>query len=223
MPWLICFDVDGTLVDSQASIISGMNAAFDALKLPQPDAGDVLALVGLSLPVLFNRLAPGLSAQTYDDLSEAYKNYYVAARAEGRDTSQLYGGVSALLHDLNARDNLILGAATGKAMRGLDHMIASHGFEGLFVTKQTADLHPSKPHPAMLNAASRETGIDPQNAIMIGDTSFDIDMGHAAGFHTIGVTWGYHSLQILEQAGCKHFAHEVADLPKLIDDIMGAT
>ena len=112
----------------------------------------------------------------------------------------------------------VLGTATGKARRGLDVVIDAHGLHGLFVTLQTADLHPSKPHPSMLAAACNETGINPARAIMIGDTSYDMEMGKAAGVKTIGVAWGYHPLADLEP-----FADAIAQtaqaLPTLIDDL----
>ena len=85
-----------------------------------------------------------------------------------------------------------LGIATGKSRRGLDHVLAAHGLAPMFATTQVADDHPSKPHPSMIRAALAETGADPAQSVMIGDTSFDMDMGRAAGVRTIGVSWGYH-------------------------------
>jgi len=125
------------------------------------------------------------------------------------------------LNGLPPSPELVLGAATGKAMRGLDYVIESHGLEGVFITKQTADLHPSKPHPAMLEAASAQTGIAPARGIMIGDTTFDIDMAKAAGFHAIGVAWGYHDAMHLRAAGADQVAQSVAEIAPLIDEIRG--
>jgi phosphoglycolate phosphatase len=90
--------------------------------------------------------------------------------------------------------------ATGKSRRGLDRMIAHHGLGGYFQSTQVADNHPSKPHPSMLDATLSETGVLAQNAVMIGDTSYDMIMGKAAGFHTVGVSWGYHSVEELADA-----------------------
>ena len=95
---------------------------------------------------------------------------------------------------------VLIGAATGMARRGLDHVIAVHGFERHFVTRQTADAHPSKPHPSMLTTALAETGVAPGRAVMVGDTDFDIDMGRAAGVRTVGVQWGYHPVERLARA-----------------------
>src|SRR3546814_4336617 len=85
-----------------------------------------------------------------------------------------------------------MGVATGKSDRGLGLCLAHLGIGSRFVTLQTADRHPSKPHPAMLNAAMAEAGATPQATLMIGDTSFDMAMGCAAGARSVGVTWGYH-------------------------------
>ena len=93
-----------------------------------------------------------------------------------------------------------MGVATGKSRRGLDHVLEAHGLRRFFVTEQVADHHPSKPHPSMVQAALAETGVAPEDAVMIGDTSFDIDMGRAAGVRTVGVGWGYHGAGRLERA-----------------------
>ena len=99
---------------------------------------------------------------------------------------------------------MLLGIATGKARRGVDYLCAVHGLENRFITIQTADTSPSKPHPDMIYQALRETGAAPARTVMIGDTSFDMDMARAAGTHGIGVTWGYHDRDLLERAGAAH-------------------
>ena len=199
---LVVFDVDGTLVDSQADIVSCMNAAFAGMDQPEPARADVLGLVGLSLDVLMPKLAPNLTPADHALLIQAYKGTYMTQRriAGTVASSPLYEGALDCLHRLNAMPDVLLGVATGKSKRGLDRLIEGHGLEGLFVTQQVADFHPSKPHPAMLLTAMAEAGVDSADAIMIGDTSFDMDMAASAGMRSIGVNWGYHTPEKLQAA-----------------------
>ncbi|MEO0389497.1 MAG: HAD-IA family hydrolase, partial [Pseudomonadota bacterium] len=190
---LVVFDVDGTLVDSQRDIVGGMRHAFGLMNLPAPDKDTILATVGLSLPQTMARLAPDASSTTQDALVEAYKTTYAERRlfAGSADSSPLYPGARDCLEKLHAIPDVLLGIATGKSRRGLDALLDAHDLRHLFVTLQHADLHPSKPHPAMVQAALSETGIDPDMATMVGDSSYDMDMARAAGLRAIAVTWGY--------------------------------
>lgn len=199
---LVIFDVDGTLVDSQADILGAMAAAFADQSLPVPPREAVLSIVGLSLDVAMARLVPDLPEQRRDALVAGYKDAYMTARkaSDTRQTSPLYPGARAVLQALAQQPHTLLGVATGKSQRGLDALIASHGLEGLFVTRQVADHHPSKPHPSMLLTALRETGVDAADAVMVGDTSYDMDMARAAGLRGIGVSWGYHAPAALSAA-----------------------
>ena len=97
-------------------------------------------------------------------------------------------------------DEILLGVATGKAQRGLDHAYDAHNIGHFFETSQTADTHPSKPHPSMLHQTLADTGVESARAVMVGDTEFDMEMGRAAGFKTIGVSWGYHPVSRLGAA-----------------------
>lgn len=210
-PALVVFDVDGTLIDSRAMILAAMRAAFRARGLEAPDEAETLAIVGLSLPVAVRRLRPDLPEAEADRIAACYRAAFREIRAEtgGEAAAPLYPGTRAMLARLAARPELRLGIATGKSRQGLAHMLAAHGLGDVFATTQTADLHASKPDPAMLAAALAETGIGPERAVMVGDTEFDIAMGRAAGTATIGVAWGYHPVTRLEAAGAgrilRHF------------------
>lgn len=214
---LAIFDVDGTLVDSQADILASMNAAFAAADVVPPSRAEILGIVGLSLPVAMATLAPGQPQPVLARMVEGYKDHYVALRQAG-GPSPLYPGILDMLEDLARRDDLLLGVATGKSRRGLDALLDSLGLRRFFVNAQCADDHPSKPHPAMLNAALSETGCDASRAVMIGDTSFDMDMARAAGIAGVGVTWGYHARDRL--AGAAAVVDHVPDLVRSIDNIL---
>lgn len=220
---LILFDVDGTLVDSQGDIVASMEAAYRAVGLDCPDRAAILGIVGLSLNVAVERLTPGLGAETYETLVQTYKDSYHQRRVElgVLATSPLYPGIRDVLMQMQAVPEFLLGVATGKSRRGLDALLAGHGLERVFLTQQVADHHPSKPHPAMVLAALAETGVEPANAVMIGDTEFDMQMARAAGVRSIGVSWGYHTADRLD--GADVVVHEVAQLAEAITGFWGMT
>jgi phosphoglycolate phosphatase len=216
---LVIFDVDGTLVDSQADILGAMHLAFAGEGLLTPPREEVLGVVGLSLDVLMPRLAPEADAGTLARLVQGYKDAYMSLRSEqgGEISSPFYPSARATLEALQAQPDVLLGVATGKSRRGLDKLIEAHELKGIFVTQQVADFHPSKPHPAMLLAALSETGVEPENAVMVGDTTFDMEMAQDAGITGIGVSWGYHPPAHLVAA--KHILESFDALPPLLDKI----
>lgn len=209
---LVIFDVDGTLVNSQADILAAMAATFAAVDQPLPPRETVLGVVGLSLDVLMPQLAPDLSEATHGKMVQAYKDAYMDLRAKAgvAQSSPLYPGALDTLRALHAQPETLLGVATGKSRRGLDKLIEGHGLEGLFVTQQVADHHPSKPHPAMILQALSETGVVADNAVMVGDTSFDMQMAAAAGVRGVAVSWGYHPATRLGDA-----THRISDFAAL--------
>jgi phosphoglycolate phosphatase len=191
---LIIFDVDGTLVDSQGDIVASMHHAFAEIGAPAPERAAIIGIIGLSLDVAMTRLAPDLDTAAHVALVEEYKRSYMGRRvvAGAAESSPLFPGTRQMLEALSTRADLLLGIATGKSRRGLDKLLEGHDLTNLFVNTQVADHHPSKPHPAMLLAALAETGTSATDAVMIGDTTYDMDMARAAGIATIGVEWGYH-------------------------------
>ncbi|MFV0359724.1 HAD-IA family hydrolase [Tropicimonas sp.] len=219
---LVVFDVDGTLVDSQAHIMAAMEYAYRAVGIAPPGRAEVLSIVGLSLPLAIERLAPDLSPGTRLALAEGYRESFASLRqTDGENLSSLFPGMRPVLDGLLGRDDLLVGIATGKSRRGLRHVLAAHGLTGAFVTEQVADDHPSKPNPSMLFRALEKTGAEARNAVMIGDTTFDIEMGRAAGFATIGVAWGYHPTDALRAAGADCIVETAAALPARIESLRG--
>jgi len=198
-PRLVIFDVDGTLVDSQVSILTAMRAAFAQAGLESPPAARILSIVGLSLDQAIWQLVPEQDDATRAALVASYKEAFRVRRladTSGQD-APLYPGARTALDRLAGQSDVVLGVATGKSRRGLDALIERHDLHHVFATRQVADDHPSKPHPAMILAAMAETGCAPTNTVMIGDTSFDMDMAQAAGVAGIAVTWGYHAPDLL--------------------------
>lgn len=213
---LVVFDCDGTLVDSQAAIVRSMDTAFASAGLPAPDRAAVRRIVGLSLPQALLELAPAASEDQRRHALETYKASFRAARSEGTLEQPLYPGMAELLRRLHGAGRA-LGVATGMSDRGLAACLARHGVSDLFGTLQTADRHPSKPHPAMLEAALMEAGAAPGEAVMVGDTVYDIAMAQAAGVRAVGVAWGYHEPEELLVAGAIGVAASAEELEILID------
>ncbi|MEO0679341.1 MAG: HAD-IA family hydrolase [Pseudomonadota bacterium] len=217
---LVVFDVDGTLIDSQAFILAAMRRGFDAVGRAAPPDAAILSIVGLSLPEAVRRLAPDLPGPRAEALVDAYRRAFRAQREDsgGEAASPLYPGARAALRRLAAQPATLLGVATGKARRGLDHALAAHGLDGLFQTLQTSDLHPSKPHPSMLQATLRDAGVEAGRAAMVGDSSYDMQMARSAGLFAIGVAWGYHDADALRAAG----AEAVIDRFEALDAVLDA-
>lgn len=202
MARLIIFDVDGTLVDSQEMILASMTGAFAAVGLERPPREAVLGIVGLSLVPAMAALRPDQPEAVHIALAEAYKAAYRRLReTEGADAlSPFFPGALAALDRLGGQGHL-LGIATGKARRGLEHMLDGHGLRPRFAVTQTADDAPSKPHPGMVLNCLVAAGVAPTDAVVIGDTEFDMAMARAAGAHAVGVAWGYHDRARLERGG----------------------
>lgn len=211
MTRLAIFDCDGTLVDGQASICNAMERAFAEYGLPLPDRNAVRRIVGLSLPQAMRRLLPEAQDDRHHALTEAYKRAFRGAREAGELSQPLFEGIKNTIERLRAA-GWLLGVATGMSRRGLEHVLAMHDLAACFCTLQTADDHPSKPHPAMAEAALFEAGADRREAVMIGDTVYDMQMARDAGLRAIGVAWGYHEPRELTAAGAEWIAETPAGL-----------
>lgn len=212
---LVLFDCDGTMIDSQHDIVEAMVRAFDAVKLEPPSRALTLSVIGLSLPHAMARLVPHADDAFHLHLAETYREAFRAMRQAGGVREPLYDGIRELIETLREA-GWLLGVATGKSDRGLIHALEIHGLRDRFVTLQTADRHPSKPHPGMALAAMAEAGVEADSTVMIGDTSFDIEMAHNAGIRSIGVTWGYHSAEELRDAGAHAVAVDMTELARHI-------
>ncbi len=198
---LILFDVDGTLVDSQHMIVAAVTHAFAIERITLPEREEILSIVGLSLyeaMMVLGNNAPDFPAEV---LAGHYRTAFRELRLGGQHDELLFPGSREVIERLSARDDLLLGLATGKSMRGVRAILENHGMEGRFLTIQTADDNPSKPDPGMVNRAMAELGVQPADTVVVGDTAWDMRMARAAGACAIGVGWGYHVRGRLVEAG----------------------
>ena len=212
---LAVFDCDGTLVDSAATICRAIEQGFAACGIAAPGREASRGIIGLSVVEAMQALHPAGSEDEHQALSTAYKASFADLRRLGLAEEPLFEGIVDAIEGLEAR-GWLLGVATGKSDRGLAHILELHGLHPRFVTLQTADRHPSKPHPSMLWQAMADAGAAPETTVMIGDTSYDMAMAKAAGAHAIGVAWGSHSATVLRETGADAVATHASQLIALI-------
>jgi phosphoglycolate phosphatase len=212
---LIIFDLDGTLINSEAIILGAQYETFRRCGRVHPGREAGLGIVGLTLDIAMARLA-GL-AEPDDVLTETYRQVFSSMRVRAETDPSLdeplFAGVAETLAELKRHTGLKLGIATGKSRKGAEFIVARHGWQSLFDTVQSADDAPSKPHPGMIQRAMAETGASPERTAMVGDSSFDIEMAVAAGVVPVAVSWGFQPVESLVALGARHVLREFPELP----------
>jgi phosphoglycolate phosphatase len=213
---LIIFDFDGTLADSRKLIIEAHRQVFSQFGLPVPAPEASLALIGRSLELVLSELA-GPDAPVAA-MTTAYQPIVKQLRADPAFADLPFAGVNELLLELGARKDFRLGIATGHISSAIEPALATFGWREQFCTVQSADKAPSKPHPGMILQALAEADAAAEDAVMIGDTAFDMEMARAAGIAAVGVAWGYHPRDRLIAAGADWVAETIEDLrTRLLD------
>ena len=219
---LAVFDCDGTLVNSQYSIIRCMQAAFNKAGLSQPNEECIRRIIGLPLTEGIQVLNPEISEGIIEKIKVSYSSFWQALRKNSELDEPLYTGAIEVLDELVAR-GWILGIATGKSYRGLLATLEKHNILEIFESLQTADKAEGKPAPAMLINAMADVGTTAKNTFMIGDTTFDMAMALNAGVTGIGVDWGYHDSSELKAYGAHMVIKHYSDLPDVLDQIQSAS
>jgi phosphoglycolate phosphatase len=217
---LIIFDFDGTLVDSRPLILESHRIVFSEFRLPAPPPDRSLALVGKSLDVILAELA-GPSAPILE-MVKAYDLLLPILRANAIFAERPFDGIDDLLHDLNDTADTVMAIATGHRSDTIAPALHALRWNEFFRTIQAADTAPSKPHPAMLLQALTATGIKAEDAIFIGDTTFDMQMAQAARLRSIGVGWGHHGAERLTAAGADQVTGTVDELRRAIGAALDA-
>ena len=215
---LAVFDVDGTLVDSRASILNAMIEGANEIGVSPPTYEDVRAIVGLSLVEAVAQMRPDLDEATVQAYAEAYKRAFIRFHEDPDFVEPLYKGAADLLAELKA-EGWAIGMATGKSRRGVDRNIEVHNWHDIFDCAFCADDGPSKPHPHMLNLNMQALGFAPEHTVMIGDTAHDIVMARQAGVYAIGVTWGFHTADELFEAGSDEIVSDFNELREVLQNV----
>jgi phosphoglycolate phosphatase len=217
---LVLLDCDGTLVDSQQAIVSAMTAAWQAAGLRIPDPQAVRRVVSLPLTEAIAVLLPGGEDWFIKRLAGLYRDAFYRERHHERPESEpLYPGVHEALTAMRA-SGLGLGIATGKSFKGLVTVLEQHRLIDFFATLQTADRGLGKPNPDMVFRAQEETCSALADIVVVGDSTFDMEMACRAGVRAVGVAWGYHSVDELEAAGACRIVHRWDELPQAVLDVM---
>lgn len=213
---LVIWDIDGTLVDSHETIYRAMSHGLARAGLPPLPASRVMSIVGLSLPVAVAALLPDATPAQREVVVAGYREDYQLQRQ--RAESPLFSGALDCLQTLARRDDLLMAVATGKSRRGLDALLDAHALRPMFAVTHCADDHPSKPAPGMVLACLRDTGTEAADAVMVGDTTFDVQMAVSAGVAAFGVAWGHHPAADLLATGARAVAPDFAALTRLIEE-----
>jgi phosphoglycolate phosphatase len=190
---LLIFDWDGTLMDSEARIVACVKAAVRDLGLPSLSDDAIRNIIGLGLREAVDTLFPGAHDQLHQDIVTRYRRHYFDPR---RTPSQLFQGAGQAIETL-AREEYLLAVATGKSRAGLNQVLDYTGLGEYFHATRCADETFSKPHPLMLEQILDELGVFPEEALMIGDTEYDLQMAANAGMPALGVTCGVHAVERL--------------------------
>ncbi|MDG1859008.1 MAG: HAD-IA family hydrolase [Emcibacteraceae bacterium] len=212
---LAIFDCDGTLVDGQHMIISAMKYASDQCRIPYPGDEPVRRIVGLSLLEAISRVYPTLTDGDHQLIRTEFIEHFQHLRTLEDHNEPLYEGIKEVILELSDM-GVLLGVATGKSTRGLKNTLLNHGLTDHFVTLNTADDGPGKPHPSMINVALSDAGVERENAFMIGDTTYDMVMAKNAGVRSVGVTWGYHPEDELVTSGADHIINHISEFIELV-------
>ena len=208
---LIVFDWDGTLMDSTAVIASSLQAACRDVGLAEPSTEDALFVIGLNLSDTFRRVAPQLDKEGQAALAERYRHHFLAREPQ----MPLYAGVREMIEELHGGGRR-LAVATGKARRGLDRVLESTRLKPYFAATRCADEGFAKPHPGMLLTLLEVTGVEPRRALMVGDTTHDLELAANAGVDAVAVSYGAHSLQLLATRPAVARCESVQDLHRWI-------
>jgi len=203
---MVVFDVDGTLLDSQSAIVDCLQRAFQQSGCEKPQISAVRSIIGLSLPEAVGRLASDVSSDVKENIMENYKKNFFHVRTKTHDFAALFDGAMNCIHQLD-ESGYLLSVATGMSKRGLDAFISRYNLSHKFISLACADDGPGKPNPHMLYKVLDASGVEPQDTVMIGDTSYDMEMARSAGCYAVGVTWGNHSETVLRRSG----AHDVVE------------
>lgn len=209
---LIIFDWDGTIIDSQAHIISSMkNAVADeGLNVPQDER--IRHIIGLSLNTAIETLIPGIESEAVQRIAENYRKHFFA---DATESSELFNGVPEIIRDLHA-SGYYLAVATGKGRHGLDIALEKTGLQPYFHITRCADETRSKPDPLMLDEILTDLDLAANQAIMVGDTSYDIDMAGNINMDCIAVTYGMHDKKDLENSHPTHFIDSISQLSQFV-------
>lgn len=212
------FDLDGTLIDSAASIVQGVLACWSACGFPELDPEDARRIIGLPWEESVLSLLPGAGEKEFTMIRDYHDEVRRGVRTRPPVSENAFPGALDTL-DLLEEAGYLLGVVTSRTGGRLQELFEKHGLHGRFLTYKTADMGPGKPNPHLLLEAMGDVGVTPEQTVMVGDTTFDILMAVNAGVSSVGVSWGVHEVDELHEAGAHHVVGEFHELPPIIDTL----
>ena len=215
---LIVFDCDGTLVDSQQTIITATEAAMSAHDFDAPPRRDILYAVGLPIDVALRRHAPDATDDQILNMLDVYRDTYQQLVQQNDRGQVMFDGMREQIVELGQMDDTLLGIITMKSRRGLQRVVDAYDIRDYFQVLKSADDGPGKPAPDLMLDSMSEIGVTASQALMVGDTSFDTMMAKAAGAKAIGVGWGYQTIDEMLDSG----ADVIAETHEELRDILSA-
>ncbi|MEE2955199.1 MAG: HAD-IA family hydrolase [Pseudomonadota bacterium] len=215
-PRLVAFDLDGTLLDSTEAIVMSVKECWKACGFVVPKTDRIRRIIGLPWEESICELIPGAGEKEFTQIRQFYQKF---AKGEGNTNSQkqsLFPGVLEVLNSLKSA-GFLMAIITSRNSNRLEKILENHGINNQFVTFKTTDHGPGKPDPFLMLQTLEETGVKKENAVMVGDTTFDILMAVSAGTTGIGVSWGVHKIDELLEAGAERVVEEIGVLPEVIE------
>ena len=217
---LAAFDLDGTLLDSASSIVTGVMACWEACGFPLPEADHVRRIIGLPWEESIVELLPGAGEAEFAQIRAYHDEVARGERPRPARSEELFPGVLPML-DAVAESGYLLAIITSRSGGRLIELLEAQGIRNRFVSLKTTDHGPGKPNPHLMMQALDETGVHKDDAVMIGDTTFDILMARNAGTASVGVSWGVHDSHELQDAGAGHVADHIDEILPAIDRLTG--
>ena len=214
---LILFDYDGTIVDSAKMIVKGAIEAFRMCGLPDPDPNKVRENIGKPLATALDAYAPEGYEVNPEMISNAYRKWYAEQGRLGLQDEPLFPGMFKLINDLKINKEFHIGVATNKSRIALNNGLKKHNLMNIFDITLTMDEAKAKPDPDMAIQAMSMLNIEKKSTIIVGDTINDIGLGVNAGINSIGVAWGYNSIEMLRNEGADFI---IKDSEELFDTII---
>ena len=214
------FDLDGTLIDSAASIVEGVMACWVACGFPEPDPQSVRRIIGLPWEESVRALLPGAGEAEFAMIRNYHSEVHRGLRPRPSRTETIVAGAHDML-DVLEDAGYLLGIVTSRTSGRLHELLDKHALSERFPTIKTADMGPGKPNPHLLNEAMNELGVERESTVMIGDTTFDILMAANAGTASVGVSWGVHEPEELRAMGAHTVIEHFRELPSLLDELTG--
>ncbi len=217
---LAAFDLDGTLIDSAASIVTGIRACWSACGFPDIADDAARRVIGLPWEELVQVLLPGSGAAEIALIRAYYNDVAAGLRPAPPRDEKPFSGAAEALAALEAEDTL-LAIVTSRGNHRVHDILSECGFAGRFLCVKTVDHGPGKPNPFLLRQAMEEAGVEPCDTVMVGDTTFDVMMARNAGTAAVGVSWGVHPGHELTAAGAHRIAESWAEVPDLVRALTG--